>query len=146
MREEKGVILAVYRESINDVRFLVLKRTKNWEGWELPKGHLEQDDYEHTVKLELGEEAGIPEEQIQEVQDMEHTVEWTYEDDSEEAHKKYRAFLVKVDEDAHVDTSENPCDEHEDGFFLRYSVVKDMLEYENNVEVLDKAREMIEDK
>lgn len=146
MREEKGVILAVHRESINSVRFLVLKRVKNWEGWELPKGHLEQDDYEHTVRLELGEEAGIPEEQIQDIRDMEYTAEWTYEDDGEEVHREYKAFLVKVDKDAHIDTSKNPSEEHEDGFFLRYSVVKDMLEYDNNVEVLNKAQKIIDDK
>lgn len=145
MKHEKGIIAAVYKESEKGFRFLVLKRKKNWEGWELLKGHLENEDYVETVRTELREEAGIEKDQIEQIQDLEKEVEWEYERDGEKFEKNYSAFMVKVGKKAHVRTDENPHDEHEDGFFLRYNVVKDMLEYRNNVEVLEETFEKLKD-
>ncbi|EGQ43757.1 MAG: hypothetical protein J07AB43_06350 [Candidatus Nanosalina sp. J07AB43] len=39
MKTEKGVALVVYKKKRGKKRFLILKRDKNWEGWEIPKGH-----------------------------------------------------------------------------------------------------------
>ena len=141
MEVEKGVILAVFNE---DNRIMVLKRKKNWEGWELPKGHLEKDDYRETVLIELEEEAGVDPEKIETVEDLEHTKEWEYTQDGKDFKKEYKAFLVKVSDVERVDTSENPDDEHEHGFFLRPRHVEEMLEYDNNREVLEKAIEQLD--
>ena len=141
MEVEKGVILAVFNE---DNRIMVLKRKKNWEGWELPKGHLEKDDYRETVLIELEEEAGVDPEKIETVEDLEHTKEWEYTQDGKDFKKEYKAFLVKVSDVERVDTSENPDDEHEHGFFLRPRHVEEMLEYDNNREVLEKALEQLD--
>lgn len=141
MEVEKGVILAVFDE---DNRVMVLKRKKNWEGWELPKGHLEKNDYRETVLIELEEEAGVDPEKIETVEDLEHTTEWEYSQDGEYFKKQYKAFLVKVSDVERVDTSDNPDDEHEHGFFLRPRHVDEMLEYDNNREVLEKAVEQLD--
>lgn len=141
MKEEKGVIIAVFDER---GRVLVLKRKKNWEGWELPKGHLEQDDYRETVRIELQEESGIEPEKIDALKDLQKTVSWKYTQDGQEYSKKYKAFRVEVSNIERVDTSENPCDEHEHGFFLRPEHVEEMLEYDNNKEVLRRAQKFIE--
>jgi 8-oxo-dGTP pyrophosphatase MutT (NUDIX family) len=141
MEVEKGVILAVFNE---DNRIMVLKRKKNWEGWELPKGHLEKDDYRETVLIELEEEAGIDPEHIESVIDIDHTAEWEYTQDGKDFKKEYKAFLIKVSDVERVDTSENPDDEHEHGFFLRPRHVEEMLEYDNNREVLEKALEQLD--
>jgi len=141
MKVEKGVILAVFDE---DNRMLVLKRKKNWEGWELPKGHLEKDDYRETVLIELEEEAGIDPELVETVEDLEHTAKWEYSQDGKDFKKEYKAFLVKVSDVERVDTSDNPDDEHEHGFFLRPRHVEEMLEYDNNREVLEKAVEQLD--
>lgn len=138
MELEKGVIVVVFDEKN---RVLVLKRKKNWEGWELPKGHLEKDDYEETVLIELEEETGIEPEKIDSIKDLDFTASWDYSQDGDDFRKEYKAFTVKVSGVEAVDTRENPCDEHEHGFFLRPSHVREMLEYENNVEVLDEAIE-----
>lgn len=138
MELEKGVIVTVFDEKN---RVLVLKRKKNWEGWELPKGHLEKDDYEETVLIELEEETGIEPEKIDSIKDLDKTISWDYSEDGDDFRKEYEAFAVKVSGVEAVDTRENPCDEHEHGFFLRPSHVREMLEYENNVEVLDEAIE-----
>ena len=141
MDVEKGVILAVFDENN---RIMVLKRKKNWEGWELPKGHLEKDDYRETVLIELEEEAGIDPEHIESVIDLDHTTSWKYTQDGKDYRKEYKAYTVKVSDVDNVDTSENPDDEHEHGFFLRPRHVEEMLEYDNNVEVLEKALEEID--
>jgi 8-oxo-dGTP pyrophosphatase MutT (NUDIX family) len=143
MKTEKGVIIVAYKESRRNNRFALLKRKKNWEGWELPKGHLEEDDYEHTAKLELKEEAGIDKEKVQKVTDMEETVQWEFEDDGETVKREYRAFLVRVDKETQVDISSNPHDEHSQGFFLKEEDAKSLLTYENNVEILEKGIEKI---
>ncbi len=144
MKTEKGVIIIAYKKPVDTPRYAVLKRKKNWEGWETPKGHLENDNYRETVKIELGEEVGIDESQILSIEDMNKVSEWTYEDDGEEFKKKYKAFLVRVSDDAHVDVTQNPCDEHEAGFFFKFSDTKECLTYEDNVELLEKAKDMIE--
>lgn len=144
METEKGVILVVYKEVRRSQRYAILKRTKNWEGWELPKGHLEKDDYKETAKIELREETGITEEQIQEITDMEKTASWEYEQDGKKFKKEYKAFTVKVDEDTRIDTTENPCDEHSQGFFLKKEDSEGLLTYDNNVEVLEKGSKLIE--
>ena len=137
MRTEKGVVVVAYKEVRRNHRYLVLKRTKNWEGWELPKGHLENDDHRETVKLELGEEAGLSEEEIEDIKDMDETLEWTFEDDGEEIKREYKAFLVEISEDAIVDVSENPHDEHETGFFLSKEDCNGLLTYDEHKEVLN---------
>lgn len=145
MKTEKGVVVIAYQISLRNHRFLVLKRTKNWEGWELPKGHLEEDDYEETVKLELEEEAGLENEELGEIEELGETLEWTFEnDDGEEIKREYRAFTVKVDESAVVDTSNNPHEEHEDGFFLDYEDASSLLTYDNQRKILEKGKESLE--
>ncbi len=141
MRTEKGVAIVAYKEKRGKKRFLVLQRTKNWEGWELPKGHLEQDDYNHTAKLELREEAGIPEEEIEHLEELDTVLEWTYEDEEEgeEIKREYQGFLAKISDDAFADTTQNPHDEHVNGFFMKLEDVESLLTYDNQKELLQKA-------
>ncbi|MFB6189950.1 MAG: NUDIX domain-containing protein [Candidatus Nanohaloarchaea archaeon] len=142
MRTEKGVMLVAYKQR-NAPRYLLLKRKKNWEGWETPKGHLEDGDYEATVREEMREEAGIGEEEILSIDEMDETVEWSYEEDGEEVQREYRGFLVKVAEGAHVDVSGNPHDEHEHGYFFSYRDARDMITHENNRELLEQAHDKV---
>lgn len=145
MRTEKGVAIVAHKKPSRENRYLILNRMKNWEGWELPKGHLEEEDYLHTVKLELGEEAGIDEEQIESIEDLDHTVEWSFEDDDgEKVKREYKAFLVEVDPDAIADVDQNPHDEHEKGFFLSKEDCKGLLTYDEHKEVLEMASEIAE--
>ena len=141
MRTEKGVAIIAYKESRGSRRFLVLKRTKNWEGWEIPKGHLEEDDYNKTVEIELGEEAGIEKDQIEEIQELGEDLEWSYEDEEkgEEVKREYRGFIVKISDSAIVDTTENPSQEHETGFFMKKDDVESLLTYENQRDLLQEA-------
>jgi NUDIX domain. len=143
VKTEKGVIIVAYKESRRNNRYAVLQRKKNWEGWELPKGHLEEDDYRETVMIELDEEAGIEEEEIEKITDIEETVFWEYKEDGEKVKREYKSFIVKVKQDTLVDTSSNPHDEHVQGFFLGLEDTKELLTYENNQEILEKADKSI---
>jgi len=144
VRTEKGVIIAAYKPGRNP-RFIALNRKKNWEGWELPKGHLEQDDYRKTVEIELEEEAGISPEQINSIEEADFVVEWSFEDeDGEKVKREYKGFLAEIGGKAYVDTSNNPSDEHADGFFFRKRDVDGLLTYDNQKEFLDKVTERLD--
>lgn len=145
MKTEKGVILVVFKKPGRSSRYAVLKRSKNWEGWEVPKGHLEED-YRETVKQELREETGLDENHIEKIQELDHTVEWSFEEDGEEVKREYKAFVVKVDSSAFIDVNENPHEEHEKGHFFNFDDARTLLTYEEHKELLDKADEFIEDK
>jgi 8-oxo-dGTP pyrophosphatase MutT (NUDIX family) len=144
MQVEKGVIIVAYKQSRRSKRYALLKRQKNWEGWETPKGHLENDDYRETVKIELKEEAGIPEEKIKSIEDMDETVSWTYEQDGEKYKKEYKAFIAELEPETEIDISQNPCNEHSQGFFLKKTDAESLITYENNQKILEKAAEQIE--
>lgn len=144
MKTEKGVIIVAYKDRIQP-RFVVLKRSKNWEGWELPKGHLENDNYSETVQLELKEEAGIEDSHIKNIADLDQTVEWSFEQDGEKIKREYKAFKVELSKDAFIDVNSNPHEEHEKGFFFREEDAKSLLTYDNNIEILEKSIEDIED-
>lgn len=138
MEVEKGVIIIAYKKSNGSKRYAVLKRTKNWEGWETPKGHLEEDDYIKTVKIELNEELGVQKEEIKEITDLEEEVTWKYQQDGKEFKKIYKAFAAELKPKTIIDTSVNPCDEHETGFFLNYEDAKSLLKFDNNKDLLEK--------
>jgi len=55
----KTVFIATYAKSENRIFYLVLKRKRNWSGWEFPKGGLEEKENPfEAVKRELKEETG----------------------------------------------------------------------------------------
>jgi 8-oxo-dGTP pyrophosphatase MutT (NUDIX family) len=145
MKTEKGVALVVYKKPEWKPRYLVLNRKKNWEGWELAKGHLENDDYEETVRIELEEEAGITAEQIESIEEVGETVEWTFERDGEKIKREYKGFVVKVVDDAVVDTRNNPSDEHEGGHFFNFSDADVLLTYDNQKKLLETVNDRIEE-
>ncbi len=143
MKTEKGVVIVAYKPG-RSPRFAVLNRKKNWEGWELPKGHLEEDDYEKTARLELKEEAGIEEDQVQDVKETDEVLEWSFEDEGQEIKREYRCFLVKVANDAIIDVTNNPHDEHDSGFFLNREDTEGLLTHDNQIELLEKVTDKLD--
>lgn len=130
----------VYKKKRGKKRFLILKRNKNWEGWEIPKGHLEDEDYTKTVKQELREEAGIPEKKIEKIENLNRDLEWTFTDEEgQEVKREYRGYVVETSKAASVDVTQNPHEEHETGFFMKKEDVKSLLTYENQKELLNLA-------
>ena len=141
MKQEKGVIIAAYKQSRRSKRYAVLQRQKDWEGWELPKGRLEDEEPVEAAKRELKEETGIKEDEIQKIEELDKKISWEYNENGEEIRKEYQGFAAEIKEDASIDTSANPDGEHSNGFFLKPEDAKSLLTYENNAEVLEAAEE-----
>jgi NUDIX domain. len=135
MREERGVIAVVWKKSGSKWRYAVLQRDKNWEGWELPKGHMEGTPRE-TLEMELREETGITNDDIQEVEDLDRKMSWSFEDADETVEKEYDCFSVRVSGDTGLDTTGNPHDEHSQALFLRFEDACSLLTYDNQKELL----------
>lgn len=145
MKQQKGVMIAAYKQSRRNKRYAVLQRQKDWEGWELPKGRLEDEEPGEAAKRELKEETGIKEDEIQEIEELNKKISWKYNEDGEEIRKEYQGFAAKIKDEASIDTSVNPDGEHSKGFFLKPEDAKSLLTYENNVEFLDHVVEVVED-
>jgi 8-oxo-dGTP pyrophosphatase MutT (NUDIX family) len=136
MREEKGVIAVVWKKSGSRWRYAVLQRNKNWEGWELPKGHMEGTPRE-TLEMELREETGIEDDDIQQVEDLDRSMSWRFEDGDETVKKEYDCFSVRVSGGTGLDTSGNPHNEHSQALFLRFEDTHSLLTYDNQKELLE---------
>lgn len=138
MREERRVCIVLYKMMDGYPRYGVLKRTLNWEGWELPKGHLEGDAAE-SARQEIAEETGIAD--IEALDPFACDAGWTYEDDGEEVQVTCDCFLAEVPGDAYIDVSGNPHDEHAKGHFLNFRDARDILTHENQRELLAAAHD-----
>lgn len=141
MEEVPRVCLVICKKMGNSYRFAVLKRVKNWDGWELPKGHIEDGDTaEEAVYNELQEETGIGRDTVIDVKELDHTLEWTYERDGEKRKAVCNCFLVEVEEGVYIDVSGNPHDEHDKGHFLNFRDAHDILTYDDQRELLEHVK------
>lgn len=140
MQKEQRVCVVLRKSVSGGNRYGVLKRTKNWEGWELVKGHIDDDESpEDAAVREVREETGIDE--IDEVASLDYELTWTYERDGEQRRSVCRCFLIDVPADAYIDVDTNPHDEHATGHFLNFRDARDILTYDNQRELLEYVRE-----
>ncbi len=140
MREEERVCVVLYKWAGDTPRYAVLERVKNWEGWELVKGRME-GTAEETARLEVEEEAGIDE--VENIEELDHDLEWEYEEDGESIHVSCHCFLAEAPEDARISVEDNPDEEHADGYFLNFRDAKDILTYDDQRELLEAAHERL---
>lgn len=144
MKTEERVCVVLTKELQDSYRYAVFRRTKGWEGWELVKGHVEDDDPEATVYIELAEEAGINREQVVRVEPLDQTMSWTYEnDDGETVETDCHCFLAEVTPDTYISVGQNPDDEHTKGHFLNYRDAHDILTHDNQRELLEAVKNQL---
>lgn len=137
MSDVERVCIVVYKHLQGAPRYAILKRVKNWEGWELPKGHIEDGQSpEEAAYTELSEEAGIDETDIEHMEQIEYTFGWTYEEDGEEIHTECTCFIAEVGTDTYIDVSQNPDEEHDKGHFLNFRDARDILTYDDQRDLL----------
>ena len=56
----RAVFIVTYAKKDDSILYLILKRHKNWKGWEFPKGGIDIGESErHAVIRELKEETGL---------------------------------------------------------------------------------------
>ncbi len=143
MEEVKGVMVCLYKLKNGHPRYCVLKRELNWEGWEFPKGRIDDgEDPEEAARREVIEETGIEPEEITK---LDETHKWTYERDGNKYRSIYRCFMAEAPGDARVDLEQNPDDEHTQGFFLNFRDTREILEHDNQRYLLERAAEKIEE-
>ncbi len=140
MPEEHRVCIVLYKMVDGHPRYAVLRRTLNWEGWELPKGHVEGTP-EESVRMELAEETGI--EEVTAIKRLDFDAGWTYTEDGETVAVTCDSFLVEVPEDTYIDVSANPHEEHAKGHFLNYRDARDILTHDNQRDLLSHAHDLL---
>ncbi|MFB6294779.1 MAG: NUDIX domain-containing protein [Candidatus Nanohaloarchaea archaeon] len=140
MREEERVCVVLYKRVDDTVRYAVLNRVLNWEGWELVKGRMEGSP-EETARIEVQEEAGIDD--LAELVPVDHDLEWTFEDEGDEVHVMCHCFRAEAPADARISVEENPDQEHADGYFLNYRDARDILTYDDQRELLEAVHEQL---
>lgn len=144
MEEVERVAVVLYKQTDGHVRYAVLRRVKNWEGWELVKGRLEDLEPEDAVRKEVEEETGITD--LEDIQPLDHDLTWTYERDGEERKAVCHCFLARAPSDARIDTSGNPDEEHSMGHFLNERDAADILHYDDQRELLEHAKQVLEER
>lgn len=133
MRVDEGAAMIVRRKG--EDRYLVLKRDKNWSGWEFPKGHLEHGSHRATVLVELSEEAGIEPVDVNRINETgEHL---TFRHPDSEVVSYFRCFEVVVDPETDVDLTQNPSEEHSDYRWVPADEAKELLEHEEQRELMN---------
>lgn len=144
MEHVDGVVVVLYTHKNDHPRIAVLKRTLNWEGWELVKGRKEGDeDTISAARREIIEETGIEPESIEEL-DTKH--EWTYERDGAQYKASYDSCLAKAPADARMTVDTNDEDEHTKGFFLNFRDAKDILTHKNQRELIEMVENRLKEK
>jgi 8-oxo-dGTP pyrophosphatase MutT (NUDIX family) len=143
MEEVEGVVIALYKEMDGYYRFAVLRRERNWEGWELVKGRMDgEENPADAARREVIEETGIDPEDITA---LDSTHEWTYERDGTEYHARYHTFLARAPQDAYITVSQNDEEEHSKGHFLNLRDTLDILTHDNQQELVQQAVEHLKE-
>ncbi|MCJ7428957.1 MAG: NUDIX domain-containing protein [Candidatus Nanohaloarchaeota archaeon QJJ-5] len=143
MEEVKGVVIVLYTIKNGHPRIAVLKRTLNWEGWELVKGRKDDDeDPKETARREIKEETGIDPASITILDD---THEWTYERDGTKYHAIYDTCIARAPDGARIQVQHNNDEEHEKGFFLNPRDAKDILTHENQQSLIESVTDRLEE-
>jgi 8-oxo-dGTP pyrophosphatase MutT (NUDIX family) len=56
----KGVFIVTYKKESDKIKYLLLKRSLHWKGWEFPKGGLKKTEgIRKAIQRELKEETGL---------------------------------------------------------------------------------------
>jgi len=143
MKTVNGVVIALYKNVGGYPRYAILKREKNWDGWELVKGRMDDgEDPSDAAKREIEEETGI---QIEEIEKLDDIHEWEYERNGETHHATYHTFLAKASDNAHIDTDNNHVDEHSKGHFLNLRDATDILTHDNQRQLLHHVHKQIQE-
>lgn len=110
MKVKKGVVAIVFKRSGRTKKFLLLHRVLHWRGWEFLKGGREgRESYRQAVLRELGEEAGVKQEDVVSITPTRLRLEFVAK---KGLPRSLKAFMVEVKPSARASLSFNPFREH----------------------------------
>ncbi len=100
MRKVRRVAIGiVFKKFPDGIRFLLLKRSRGWRGWEFPKGGVEKNETERDAAMrETNEETGLK--RLKVVKRAGMVIEYDYPKGGGESRDyestKQRAFLIEA--------------------------------------------------
>ncbi len=137
MNIKNGATGIVYSENDGKRYFLLLHRVLNWEGWEFPKGGVEEGEKPgEAVLREVSEETGLK--QLKLVGKIPGKLEWAAAD----VKYIYDVFLIEGNLDEEVKLQEG-IREHDSFEWVEEEKVIGILTHEENKENFRKALELI---
>lgn len=140
MRVDDGVAMIVYRKNQENKReYLILKRDKNWQGWEIPKGHLEHNSFKATILIELNEEAGIEPIEVKKIKELDEYLTFQFEEDDKKIVSNFKCFEIEVRNNTNIDLSKNPSSEHTTHDWLTKKNAISKLEYKEQKEIVKES-------
>ena len=131
----KGVTAVVY-DKMDKPYFLLLKRKKNWEGWEFPKGEIKNGEAElNALKREIFEETGLQKFKI--VKKIDNIKkEFT---DKENILKIHSVYLVEASMNIPIHMPSESDSEHSTYLWTDSESAMSKLTWDNDKEILKKA-------
>ena len=136
--DEVSAGIITIRKETDGRNYLLLKHA-NGAHWSFPKGHLEKGETpEEAATRELEEETGLK--AVKLVPGFRREISYTYERAGQRILKKVVYFLGVASGDRRVELSP----EHLDYTWLPYEEARRKLTYRNDVNLLSRAREKVE--
>jgi len=135
MEEEivkKGVTSIIY-DDMGDKWFLILHRTKNWDGWEFVKCSIEgEESPENAAAREVFEETGIKKFSLKKKLDLKKE----YVDPKNGQKHVHDVFLFEASMNVPVNISK---EEHDTYQWAKKELVKDRLTNESDKKIFEEA-------
>ncbi|MFW6304192.1 MAG: bis(5'-nucleosyl)-tetraphosphatase [Candidatus Saliniplasma sp.] len=139
MIQEKSTGFLIFRKN-EQKEFLLLHYPAGH--WDYPKGHVEKGETEiETALRELEEETGISEKDIEIIEGFRETIDYFYHKRYDMSHKQVVYFLGKS-KTSDVQISR----EHQDYTWLEYENAMDRLTFKNAKNLLEKAKNFLDEK
>jgi len=134
-RYRPGICAIVWRETPKGKEYLVLRRTQNWSGWELPKGGcLDNETEEQTLEREMLEEVGL---KNPEHEKLFYTIQYLWPGPLEKDGHDWDGVRFTLYAVKHDNTPVSIDEREHDGFaWLAYDQARDRLTYEDQKEAL----------
>lgn len=139
MKTRNGVIGIIYRDGGREHEFLVLRRKQGWQGWEFPKGGMEEGEEEEKALLrELGEETGLR--SFRSIAKVPYVVSYEY---PEAPGNKYSGTVQSVYLLRFQRGAVRLSGEHDDYRWVKLGEALQFLTYDNQKRALERALDIL---
>ncbi len=137
-REIRKAVTAVVYDKMHKPYFLILKRIKNWEGWEFVKGGIKEGETEEeAVKREIIEETGLQKFKI--IKKLDNVKkEFIGLGDKLNIHSVY---LVESNMNIPIHMPQGDDKEHSTYLWADVDSVRSKLTWDNDKEILERVLE-----
>ncbi len=139
-RFKEGVKAIIFDVRDNEPIYLILHRVLNWEGWEFPKGGIEEGESEKEALLrEVMEETGLKRLKI-----IKKINIIKYKGDNGVQYV-YHQYLVRGNSEEQVTLQKEPVVEHDGYKWANFDEAYELLTWPNDKETLEKADKLVKE-